>query len=228
LTQYTTGDQDAHPEGSPNGDRIEMRRYSPGDPLRLVLWKIYARTGQLLVRMPERAFTPSVRAMTFFVAGKGDEPSANLLRTILEKRLLGPNFLFGADGAAALTSSVPEALDQLLHSVNHRAMGGAGLDQMLDQAEAQGSAACVLFVPSKPGPWLDRVAATVARHRGPFATIIGVDSLQDDSQSILWRRLFLRADRVDGCHKSEVTSVTEVLAASGIQVQVIDRIGQHI
>src|SRR4029077_19754465 len=50
FSQTNSGDAFSHPDGKPEGDLIEMRRYVPGDPLKLVLWKLYARSGQLLVR----------------------------------------------------------------------------------------------------------------------------------------------------------------------------------
>ena len=53
-----SGDAVSHPAGRQEGELIEMRRYGPGDPLRHVLWKTYARTRRLLVRMHERAISP--------------------------------------------------------------------------------------------------------------------------------------------------------------------------
>src|SRR5262249_49341160 len=54
LRSVATGDDVPHPAGRPAGDRIDLRRYAPGDPMRLILWKVYARTRQTVVRTPER------------------------------------------------------------------------------------------------------------------------------------------------------------------------------
>src|SRR5262249_33042400 len=46
LRSVATGDDVSHPAGRPAGDRIDLRRYAPGDPMRMILWKVYARTRQ--------------------------------------------------------------------------------------------------------------------------------------------------------------------------------------
>ena len=38
------GGEQAHPFGLPTGDRIDIRNYAHGDPVRYILWKVYART----------------------------------------------------------------------------------------------------------------------------------------------------------------------------------------
>jgi hypothetical protein len=223
LNQYLAGDEEGHPEGSPQGDPIDMRRYAPGDPMRLVLWKVFARTRRLVVRTPERAFTRSVRTMSCFIAGDGDEAAAGIVRAVLERGLLGPQFLFGADGSPTLTKTVPEALMQLVRSVNHRREGAANLDRLLEQAESLGTSACVMFVPPRPGDWLDRVAAAMGRHRGPFAVIVGVESMNDIPRRSVWQRALFSKARTAGCHKSDVVAVSQSLRELGATVQVIDR-----
>src|SRR5262249_11252208 len=147
LQQAIAGDEQAHPDGRPGGDYLEVRPYGPGDPLRLAVWKIYARTGQLLVRLPEKAITASRRTLVYFVAGPGDEPSAGIARAVLETGQLGNDYHFGADGADAMVRTAPEAVDQLVRSASARQRGGQGLAPFLDRGEAVGVRACILFVP---------------------------------------------------------------------------------
>ena len=73
------GDGSSHPVGAPVGDYVEMRRYGPGDPHRLILWRAFARSRRLLVRTPERAVVPLPNAAAFFVSGDADD--APLLRS---------------------------------------------------------------------------------------------------------------------------------------------------
>ena len=47
------GDDLPDPWAALCGDRVDMRPYVPGDPLRTVLWKVYARSGRMMVRIPE-------------------------------------------------------------------------------------------------------------------------------------------------------------------------------
>jgi hypothetical protein len=173
--QYQPGDQLGHPEGQPVGDFVEMRRYVAGDPLKLILWKAYARTGKVLVRAPERAVNPTTKTLAYLVAGPGDEPSAGIARSALVSNALGTEVTFSADGAAHPATTQSEAIDQILFSVRQRADGGAGLDRFLGQGESAGTAACVLFIPCRQGAWLEHTVAAIRAHRGPFQAVLGLD-----------------------------------------------------
>ena len=74
LHALSLGAEMPHPLGAPRGDRADMRRYVPGDPVRLVLWKVYARTRELVVRHPEHAFSPTLRVAAYLVVNRADEP----------------------------------------------------------------------------------------------------------------------------------------------------------
>ena len=64
-----SGDDQSDPRGEPHGDRVDMRRYAPGDPPRLILWKVFARTRKLMVRVPERAVVTQPRTCAYLVSG---------------------------------------------------------------------------------------------------------------------------------------------------------------
>ncbi|MCK5797062.1 MAG: DUF58 domain-containing protein, partial [Deltaproteobacteria bacterium] len=89
IASVVGGEGLSHPLGPPEGERLDMRRYAPGDPLRFILWKAFARTRQLLVRAPERAIAPSPSVMAYFVAGPEDEATAAMARFFIEAGLLG-------------------------------------------------------------------------------------------------------------------------------------------
>jgi hypothetical protein len=219
LDQLVPGDQISHPEGKAVGDNIETRAYNPGDPLKLILWKVYARTGRLLVRQPELAVAPSDKTMAWLVAGQGDEPAAGIARAVLENGSLGRDYLFGADGADSPTRDASEALEQVVRSVNFRKEGAESLGNFLARGEAQGVSACVLFVPSVPGEWLDRVLQTLPGHRGPFRVIIGVDGMPVDRCQGRLRRLLL---------KDEPARVHDQLLNAGAEVRILDRLTGEI
>jgi hypothetical protein len=223
LPQYDHGDLTAHPEGTPGGDLIEMRGYTAGDPLKQILWKVYARTGQLLVRTPERAVMPCERTLAYLVASPADEPAAGIARAVLESGALGLDFLFGADGAEAVTSDAHEAQELVIRSAGARGQGGEGLARFLALGEADGIRACVLFLPHRPGEWLERVAEQVARHPGPFRVLIGVDGLQAPQRWSL-RKLLFRQEVPTGGHPAEVGAVRDRLEQAGAEVTVVDRL----
>jgi hypothetical protein len=222
LPQYDRGDLTAHPEGTPEGDPVEMRPYAPGDPVRRILWKVYARTGRLLVRTQERAVKPCERSLAYLVAAAGDEPSAGIARGVLEAGALGKDFLFAAEGEEAPTAEAAEAVEQVVRSARAKARGGEGLAPFLAHGASQGISACVLFVPARPGQWLDRVAEDIATHPGPFRVLVGVDGLRPQQTSSL-RKLVFREPLHAGASPEEVGAVCERLRQAGADVSLIDR-----
>jgi hypothetical protein len=227
LQQNIPGDQIAHPEGQPAGDYIEMRRYTPGDPLKLVLWKVYARTRRMLVRTPERAVAPCEKTLAYLVAAEADEPAAGIARAVLENGSLGNDFIFCADGEEVPTRNVHEAIEQVVRSSNARGHGGSGLGQFLAQGESQGIGACILFVPGRPRAWLNRVAETVAGNRGPFRVIIGVDGIATAKPGRL-RRLLLHEKPGSSTRVADVRQVYDRLLGLGADVCVVNRVSGKI
>jgi len=160
------GDALSHPGGPPEGERVDLRHYAQGDPIKFVLWKVYARTRQLVVRTPERAISPVRQTVAYVVAGDGDEPAAGAARVAVDSGALGREWVLGADGNDTFAKNAAQALEVLARSATTPdAQRGAGLGRFLDQATPGSTARAVVFVPATPGPWLDRVAA-IARQRG--------------------------------------------------------------
>jgi hypothetical protein len=222
VEQDIPSDQLSDPAGTPDGDRIEMRPYVPGDPLKLILWKLYGRTGRLLVRLPERATAPCEKTLAYLVAADDDEPAAGVARAALENGSLGYDYLFGADGAEAPTPDGRAAVELVVRSAAARGQGGAGLQHFLGQGEKLGIRACVLFVPARPGDWLLRVAAALARHNGPCRVVVGTDGVCGRGGR-WWRRWLFRPEPAVGSREADVRAVCDRLTAAGAAVCVIDR-----
>jgi hypothetical protein len=218
------GDDVPHPLGLPEGDRVDMRRYAPGDPVRLVLWKTFARTRQLLVRVPERALVPARRTVGYLVAGSGDEPSAAAARVAVESGALGRDWVFGADGAPAATAVLDEALRCIAASAASKGDGALGLDRFLREADRFGSARVVLFVPPRAGPWIDRVIAVAARRPGGVEAVVGIDGvLRQGLSSTLSRVLLRSAPRSAQASARELDEVLSRLAAGRVLGLLVDR-----
>lgn len=224
LPSHAFGDAAAHPSGREEGDLVEMRHYAHGDSLKHVLWKTFARTRRLLVRMPERAMAPRPLSVALFVAGPSDEPSAGTARVYLEQGLLGPDFLFAADGASKPTRSPAEALEQIVASSRFQAEGGATLEALVAQIEPSRLGALVVFAPPTDGPWRQRLTALV-QSRGLRATVvIGVDTFAataPESPGRLRRLLF----EVAGPQALEggVGALRGALEAAGLTVHLVHR-----
>jgi len=230
LRSISGGDELYDPLGVPEGERVDTRAYAPGDPARLILWKVYARTRALVVRTPERAFSPARRTVAYVVAGEGDEPAAGAARAAIERGALGPRFLLGADGVRDAAETPAAALEVLCRSAScPEAERGAGLGAFLRRAESGAAATrAVVFVPARPGPWLGRVIAAA----GPNAAqrveiVVCTDGIARDERRSLLARLALRAAPQSGATRTRAADVAAVLgalrAARVKDVRIVDR-----
>ena len=218
------GDDLVHPNGKPHGDLIEMRHYRPGDPLKLVLWKHYARTRQLLVRQPENSIASMSQTIACFVAGPGDQASAGVARTIVtELKQAGEEILFQADGSAAATDSSAEAIEQIILSADARKSGGgivAGIGSTIQDHVIKH---CVAFVPSQPGAWIDRVVAGQTASQLQIDAIIGVDEPAPPRRHRFFPSWAFHRDPGDMIQLQQVQAVVDRLSAAGISTRIIHR-----
>lgn len=232
LEAYTGGDAISHPAGPPHGDLVDMRRYAHGDPVKRILWKVYARSRTLMVRLPERAISPTQRMLAYLVAGEGDEAAAALARLAVESGALGPDWRFGADqpeGQAEEDTDDPaRALALIVASRGARARGGAGLGSFLERAERDGR--CVVFASARAGGWLAAVEEAARRRAGRIEVVLGVDGVRHEGRADRWRKLFLM-ERHDGemdavgarPRADELDALVRRLVAAGAVVTVVDR-----
>ena len=228
LLTAATGDDLPHPMGLEDGDRVDMRRYAPSDPARFIHWKVFARTRRLVVRVPERAISRSRRTVGYFVPGPDDDASAAAARVTLERAELGTEWVFGADlpegTPSARTATNPtDGIALVLRSVRARARGGMGLGPFLENAERGGPVQAIVFVPPRPGPWLDRVAQEARRRRGRIRFVVGVDGLAAGRVRSLWRRLVAPAPVLHGVPIDALDEVVRTLGAARAEVIVVDR-----
>jgi hypothetical protein len=228
------GDAISHPEGPADGDRYDMRHYNAGDPIRFVLWKVFAKSRELIVRTPERAISPSRKTAVYMVANEGDEPAAGAARTAIDVGAFGGDWVLGADGSAEVTKSPDQALELLARSAHTEPeQSGAGLAAFLKEAAPGALARAVVFVPPTPGPWLDRVAQTVAgqaRGTSRISFVVGVDGIDRASAESRLARLMRDAPvTAHREHESPLTiatwsDLTQVVRKLGHDVLIVDRL----
>lgn len=221
LSRLLAGDRLSYPSALPQGDYIEMRRYAPGDPLRHILWKVFARSRKLMVRTQEQAIDPKPSAAAYLVAGEGDEPAAGAARFFVDSGLLGDDFLFSADGARAPAEDPAGALDLIVGSATADHDNAAGLEAFLARLEQDRLSAFVLFVPHRPGPWVERVVAAARLVPGAMV-VTSVDRRPAEAPVGRVRRvLFSGAGR--GGVNTDLVRATEPLTRVGLDVQVLHR-----
>lgn len=227
IRSLSSGDSFPNPTSAAEGDRSDLRRYSPGDPVRFILWRVFAKTRQLVIRVPERAQSIATNAVAYLVAGEGDEAAAGAARMALESGALGNDWVFGADGSPTDAKTLDAAHALLATSARTPPSGsGAGLAAFL---ERHGTAGRVLvFVPAKNGEWVARVAQSVAR-RGPTPNVeilVCCDGIDRSNEPAWLRRLTLAAESKGGLEIVSLASSTETLRALAVtraRVMLIDR-----
>jgi hypothetical protein len=211
------------PLGDPVGDRVDYRRYSPGDPLKTILWKTYARTRQVMVRTPERAIAPAQRTVVYLVAAPWDEPAAAAARVAIEMGILGANGRFGTDGQPPSGTADPDlALEWIAGSAAARHRCGADLDPFLREAERLGRVRGIVFVPAAPGPWLDRVAGVVSGRRRMLDVVVATDGVGLKAPSWL-RRLVLKGRPARSLARADLDETIHRLLRAGVEPIVVER-----
>ncbi|UJR79883.1 DUF58 domain-containing protein [Sandaracinus amylolyticus] len=223
LVSMAGGDDVPHPMGLDDGDRVELRRYAPGDPARHIHWKVFGRTRKLMVKMPERALSRARRTVSYLVGGPDDEASAAAARVAIEGGAFGAEWIFGADGSDGEASAIGDAVQRVVTSAGIGERGGSGLRAFVDRAERTGPASLVLFAPPRPGPWLARVLAVLRGRAGRARVVIGVDGIDSSSKATWWQRVIAREAPRVGTPIDELDAVLGALAATRCEVVVIDR-----
>jgi hypothetical protein len=224
LEGLAAGEDLCDPRGDPYGDRVDMRQYAAGDSPRLILWKSYARTRRLLVRVPERALTAKPRSCAYLVAGSGDEPGAGLMRVILERGFLGESWRFGADGAPSYACNLADALRLLTRSGNFVPDEGTALPEFLAQAGKDGYSACLLIVPSSEGRWIDPVLAAIAQTRLRLHLYTALDGAPDGLQvESRWKRWFLQSESEAGRNLEDAAFMARHFAGISLPFLLADR-----
>jgi hypothetical protein len=221
LQAISGGDAVPNPRGKLEGDRMDIRAYVPGDSVRNILWKAYARTRELNVRVAERAIAPTRRLVAYLLAGPEDEASAAAARVALERGLLGPRWAFGADGTPGMLDDLDRALLAVARS--GAAQGPSGLMAFVDEARRDGRARCLVFLPPLPGPALDVAVGCAKRNPGALSFVVGTDGVRPDEPAGRWRRMIERPVADPRPTASELSHVLRALAAVGAEAVVVDR-----
>ncbi len=235
LTSLTGGEEFPHPMGLEDGDRVELRRYVPGDSARFIHWKVFGRTRTLMVRVPERALSRARRTVAYLVAGPHDEAAAAAARAAIEEEALGTDWQFAADGSPKATSNRTEALLKVMRSSGFVGRSAAGMKQFLAEVDPAGPAALVVFAPPTMGDWLDEMRSLSTRRHGRIRVVIAVDAVHDPIAQPGWRRWLLQPAVAPGVERADLERVGRALGQMRCEVVIIDRVsgrvlgdGQHL
>jgi hypothetical protein len=218
-----SGDLLPHPFGPAEGDRVDARPYTPSDPARMILWKVYARSRELLVRTPEPARAPERAPLLYLVAGPEDGAAAATARVLCEGRLLSEGAHFAADGTPEPVGDPEAALDAVARSGGYRDRGGEDLAAALEAAAAQGLDGVVLICPAQPGPWLRHVERALAGGAERFLVISAGDAATPAAPRPLWQRALIRPVAQSGPTFAQMLRWSSLWTRWGARAVVVDR-----
>jgi hypothetical protein len=214
----------SHPAGTPEGDRIDIRRYAPGDPARDILWKVFARTRQLNVRMRERSLERAPRTVAYLLAATGDEPAAAAARLALESGALGRDWIFGADGTKGTLDDLEAARLAIARSGSVETQAETGLGVFLGEVSGLGVESCVVFAPARAGRWTAPVLSLAARQPGRLSFVLAAERvLVPTPRPPAWRRLLYTVPQPAGTSPQEVRALLAQIAASGCEAVLVER-----
>ncbi|MBW2462696.1 MAG: DUF58 domain-containing protein [Deltaproteobacteria bacterium] len=237
LRTLAAGDAISHPDGPAGGERMDMRHYVPGDPVRFILWKVFARSREIVIRTPERAIGPSHQTVAYVVTGPADEPAAGAARVAVDAGALGADWVLGADGCEGYAEDLRSAHEVLARSGDAtETSGGAGLGDFLKTATPGGLGRALVFVPARPGPWIDRVLLSLGRTKGDVEVVVCTDGVDRGAKKGgRWGRFLYRPDDSPGPAKgvgpaaaADVTEVCRRLSAGRVRVLILDRMAGQV
>lgn len=210
--------------GAPQGDRMDIRRYAPGDSVRDIMWRVYARNRHLNVRLPEKSMFQSERTLAYLVSGRNDEATAGVARFAVTQGSLGEPWIFSADGSSDVARTTANALPLIAGSRQPGRNPAFGLDTFLQQQGGQYSA-CIVFVPATKGLWTQSLLETLRRFPGPFTIVIGIDGYTDKlATATNWQRMLFSAQaQSNGSESADLRELIALFSKAGTQVLVVDR-----
>jgi len=115
-----TAGSKASATGKPDGDLTEMREYQEGDSIRLMLWKVLAKTGgqRKMVRTEERVESQRTALFFFPTRNPDDERAASFVKYYFRQRELAGDWVFGLSGdEEVFCRSNERALNKAIQSI---------------------------------------------------------------------------------------------------------------
>ena len=211
LLSLNAEDGLSNPFGKPEGDRMEIRQYVPGDSIRDVMWKVYARTRQLNVRLAEKSVLHDTQTVAYLLSSEQDEAAAAIARMSLETGALGEDWTFGADGCNHPCKDLKSALDAVAKS---RAIGVTheyGLDKFIQVAASKSSTYCIIFAAAEIAPWLPKVLSTVSSFPNGFSIVLATDGFTGVKERKIWEDLLFKQDKYSKNKENSISAKSDIL-----------------
>ncbi|MFN8613272.1 MAG: DUF58 domain-containing protein [Vulcanimicrobiota bacterium] len=192
LMRWSSGEDISDPRGNPDGDRVDLRQYSRGDSPRTILWKVFARTRRLMVRVPERALAPRPKVCAYLMTGPRDEAAAAVCRVLIEGDMLGPEWRFGCDGTGGQDHQKQPAMERLCRSAASRQPQPSQVTAYLRQAEQDGYSQGIVVLPLDLAGRDLSVRDALMASRVPLQLCIAIDGQPAVQPQAGWKKWLVR------------------------------------
>lgn len=222
LVRWSSGDEISSPLGDPAGDRVDIRQYTRGDSPRTILWKVFARTRRLMVRVPERAVAAKPKVCAYLVTAPRDEAAAAVCRVILEGQMLGPDWRFGCDGAPGRDHQPEAALQRLCRSAQSVAPQPQQLAEYLRDAQQDGYGQAVVVLPLDLAGKAEQVRDVVSRSGVPVNVCLAIDGNPGPAVRNRWQKWLVQGGQEQKLAE-ELTRAAEVWKHFSGSVTLVDR-----
>lgn len=218
------GDLFAHPFGPARGDRVDSRPYTRSDPARLILWKVFARSRELLVRTPESARSPEERPLVYLLAGAKDEAAAGAARVLWESALLGEGARFACAGHPEPCDDSAAVLRAIARSSRFRRRALEDLRALLASTEIDADDPVLLLCSAQDAEQLEGLLRVVASDPARFVVLAAGDAGTPRGETRWWRALFRDDESRRDPDLGEMKAALAPLARSGARTVLADRV----
>lgn len=149
LSSYvTSGDTNYH-EKSLLGDYYEFKPYHPSDGTKLIIWKTFARTGELVARAPEMSSNPSGSVLCFFACGRNPKLYKLAMGLLEQIEFLDLKADYVFEGEPTIFNSLPDFKENLVAStwkgLDSIQSSEESLSSLINQIDLEGLKSIVVF-----------------------------------------------------------------------------------
>ncbi len=203
LRSMSDGEGHYVPSSPRHGDLVDTRAYMPGDPIRHIHWKLFARSQQLIVRIQEPSRDYDLKLLAYLICDPFDEYASEIARWSMESGALGHGWSLGADGSSLIAKEdLATGREILARSGTAMEAQGRGLEGFLESVQFDPERhQLLLFASASVWRWLPQVRETLKRHPARCSLIVA-DNRELDEEVVLdtsappaseprWWRFFL-------------------------------------
>lgn len=173
VRAFTEDTEHFVPSRPRRGDYVDTRAYIPGDPIRHIHWKLFARSQQPFVRIPEPSASFEHQIVAYLITDTDDDLAASAVRWDIEHRHFGEGWKLGTDHADQVATDLPTARRILAHSGSQPPAQGAHLASFLSSISFDSNQQrLLLYASGHLEHWLPQVLPVLKKHTAVISMII--------------------------------------------------------